>query len=305
MYKNTFGRVPTSSMINVGFWRRCAAQVIDGFIIAFISFVAGIVLGVVLVAAGVRDASASRIPGYIVGMAISWLYFALQESSAVQASLGKRAFGLKVVDERGQRIEFGRATFRFFGKILSGLILGIGFLMAGLTPRKQALHDIFAGTFVVFRAANPGQPIPSARPRMPWYGWVLNAALLAYPVVVFALAFPAYGTYMLRVQVVEGVIAGDAAKTEVADFYSEKGRCPKSGAEVGFDESSAGSRYVDSVTIQPNCTVTVTFNSAGPVRSALRGQQIDISGQPNPDGILTWTCGGTVAAALLPQSCHK
>jgi uncharacterized RDD family membrane protein YckC len=59
------------------------------------------------------------------------------------------ALGIRVTDLDGGRISFGRATGRYFGKILSGLILGIGFLMAAFTERKQALHDLLAGTLVV------------------------------------------------------------------------------------------------------------------------------------------------------------
>ena len=65
------------------------------------------------------------------------------------ATPGKMACGIKVTDLDGRRISFGRATGRFFGKILSTLILLIGFLMQPFTARKQALHDILAGTLVV------------------------------------------------------------------------------------------------------------------------------------------------------------
>src|SRR5690348_16789832 len=127
MYSNAFGRVPVSAAVNAGFWRRCAAHLIDSFLLFALMWIAAIVLGLALVFAGLRDAMTVRVLSYVVIVAIDWLYFALQESSAQQATLGKRAFGLKVVDERGERIAFGRATFRFFGKILSSLILGIGF----------------------------------------------------------------------------------------------------------------------------------------------------------------------------------
>jgi uncharacterized RDD family membrane protein YckC len=77
-----------------------------------------------------------------------WLYEALMESSSYQATLGKMIFGMKVTDLYGNRISFGRATGRHFAKILSGLILCIGFIMVGLTERKQGLHDLIAGTLV-------------------------------------------------------------------------------------------------------------------------------------------------------------
>jgi uncharacterized RDD family membrane protein YckC len=80
---------------------------------------------------------------------VVWLYFALMESSSYQATLGKMALGIKVVDMDGQRISFGRATGRFFAKYLSGILLCVGFMMAGWTRWHQALHDILAGTLVV------------------------------------------------------------------------------------------------------------------------------------------------------------
>ena len=78
----------------------------------------------------------------------NWIYEAGLESSSKQATLGKMAMGLKVTDLVGRRISFARATGRHFAKILSGMILLIGYIMAGFTERKQALHDMIAGTLV-------------------------------------------------------------------------------------------------------------------------------------------------------------
>ncbi len=80
---------------------------------------------------------------------MNWIYYAALESSSWQATLGKKILGLKVTDLAGNRISFARASGRFFGMILSSMILGIGFLMAGFTARKQALHDILAGCLVL------------------------------------------------------------------------------------------------------------------------------------------------------------
>jgi uncharacterized RDD family membrane protein YckC len=75
-------------------------------------------------------------------------YFAAQESSRAQATIGKRIFGLQVGDFEGKRISIGKAILRTFGKYISGQILLIGYLMAFFTKNKQALHDFLAGTFV-------------------------------------------------------------------------------------------------------------------------------------------------------------
>jgi uncharacterized RDD family membrane protein YckC len=151
-----------------GFWLRVVAHIID-------SLVAGVVFGVIaaiaLAAVGVgslRDLGAqmaqpnpvfptSLILGFVALILfltiVSWLYFAGMESSIHQATLGKMALSLVVTDMQGNRIGFGRASARFFSKIITGLIpFGIGYLMAGFTEKKQALHDMIA-TCLVLRNA--------------------------------------------------------------------------------------------------------------------------------------------------------
>jgi uncharacterized RDD family membrane protein YckC len=82
--------------------------------------------------------------GFVI---VQWLYFAGMESSGRQATFGKSVMSLRVTNYDGQRISFGHATGRFFAKLISGLIpFGIGYLMAGFTEKKQALHDLIAGT---------------------------------------------------------------------------------------------------------------------------------------------------------------
>ncbi|WP_446728107.1 RDD family protein [Peribacillus sp. TH14] len=54
-----------------------------------------------------------------------------------------------MTDLNGGRIGFGRATGRYFATIISGMIFYIGYIMAGFTSKKQALHDMIAGTVVV------------------------------------------------------------------------------------------------------------------------------------------------------------
>ena len=85
---------------------------------------------------------------FLIGL--YWLYFAGMESSERQATFGKAAMSLRVTDLEGRRLTFGHATGRFFAKIITGMIpLGIGYFMAGFTEKKQALHDMIAGTLVL------------------------------------------------------------------------------------------------------------------------------------------------------------
>ena len=94
-----------------------------------------------------------------------WLYFAFLESSISQATLGKRALGLRVADEQGQRIGFGRATARHFGRFLNAFSFGIGYLIIAFDPRKQGFHDMLAHTVVVrtppAAAVTPTIPAPA------------------------------------------------------------------------------------------------------------------------------------------------
>jgi uncharacterized RDD family membrane protein YckC len=71
------------------------------------------------------------------------------ESSPMQATLGKKICGLRVTDLNGERLSFGRATGRFFARIVSGIPCMIGYLFPFFTEKKQALHDMIAGTLVI------------------------------------------------------------------------------------------------------------------------------------------------------------
>ncbi|PCI24877.1 hypothetical protein COB57_03855 [Candidatus Peregrinibacteria bacterium] len=86
---------------------------------------------------------------FLVQVLVPYIYYAKMESSENQATLGKMALGMKVTDMNGKRISFGRASGRYWGKILSGLTILIGYIMAGFTDKKQALHDMMAGCLVV------------------------------------------------------------------------------------------------------------------------------------------------------------
>ena len=141
-----------------GFWLRFVAAIIDALITGVGGAIAGGcvggIIGMMIVGQGGATADVmfpARVAGNCLGIVVAWLYSAIMESSPRQATLGKMALGLIVTDENGERITFARASGRHFAKIISGLILLIGYMMAGWTERKQALHDMIAGTLVVRR----------------------------------------------------------------------------------------------------------------------------------------------------------
>lgn len=155
----------TGKVRYAGFWLRFVAYLIDDILLSIIGFVISLPFIGTIVFSGIAlsemEKSEERTFFGIAGIvgavlllvititAVSWLYFALMESSKQQATLGKMALGLKVTDMNGEKISFGRATGRYFGKILSGMIFMIGYILAGLTEKKQALHDMIAGCLVI------------------------------------------------------------------------------------------------------------------------------------------------------------
>jgi uncharacterized RDD family membrane protein YckC len=152
-----------------GFWRRFAAWILDGLLLSLVTLPFTLQFDGGVAAEAARTSAAGTI-----STVVGWLYFALMESSAKQATVGKMALGIIVTDLDGRRIGFGRATGRYFAKILSALTLGIGFLMAGFTERKQALHDMVASCLVI-RGAAPSQarvtsPTAPPLPPPPPYG---------------------------------------------------------------------------------------------------------------------------------------
>lgn len=183
--------LPDSPNVHAGFWRRCAAMIIDGLLIGLaLALVQAVLSFAVIGTLGTGGEGLGALASMfgvmsLLSLVIQWLYFALFESGSAQATPGKRVLGIKVVDDRGRRIGFGRASGRFLGKILSGALLGIGYLMAGWTERKRALHDMVADTCVVFAAVEYGRPMPTDRAPMPWYGWLVNiVGLGAVPLLV-------------------------------------------------------------------------------------------------------------------------
>src|SRR6266436_442581 len=84
-----------------------------------------------------------------LAIAAGWLYYAYFESPEWQGTVGKKVMNLAVTDPEGNRVTFGRASGRYFARFITKLIpLGIGFILAGITEKKQALHDMIASCLV-------------------------------------------------------------------------------------------------------------------------------------------------------------
>ncbi len=159
----------TQHVTYAGFWLRFVAYLIDSVILSVGVFALVIPL-LLLMGMGAfferlahhsyEPPNPAAIAGILslvftfiaVSVLLKWLYFAYLESGEKQATWGKQALGLYVTDGAANRVTFGRASGRFFAKMISSLIpLGIGYIMAGFTEKKQALHDMIAGCLVLRR----------------------------------------------------------------------------------------------------------------------------------------------------------
>jgi membrane associated rhomboid family serine protease/uncharacterized RDD family membrane protein YckC len=143
-----------------GFWRRAMAAIVDGQALNVSVFLSMVLLGLQLPslrlgADGTPIFIGSWLGSMVIGVLLGWLYFTLFESSALQATPGKLIFGARVTDLAERRIAFGRANARYWGKFLDVLTLAIGYLMAGWSRKRQALHDKLAETLVVLRPTTP------------------------------------------------------------------------------------------------------------------------------------------------------
>ena len=153
---------PAPSSPYGGFWIRFLAYIIDRLILGIVATPLYFILIMPRLLPLIQDAESNGEPSpqmiaALVGAGVTagclvligaWLYEALLTCSSWQGTIGKKVLRLKVTDEAGNRIGFGRSTGRFFAKIISTMIMYIGFIMVGFTDRKRGLHDMIAGTLV-------------------------------------------------------------------------------------------------------------------------------------------------------------
>lgn len=309
-----------------GFWRRVAALFIDAVVFSAIHWTLVLCAGMWLMVpwALLGDGHGPAMAGLVdivlqpFGIVVVWLYFAVCESSRWQASIGKLALGLQVTDEYGRRIGFAQATGRYFGKFVSVLLLGVGFLLAAWTGRKQALHDDMAGCCVVrkrglaawHRGLVPAPGLVPLPPASGMPGWgialvVIGACIfLVLPVTSFTTAFaiPAWQSHALRTEVAQGLELTERARALVAEYIGLRGALPENNRVLGLPKPEAiQARYVTSVRVAGGKVVVTYGNEASGV---IRGGHVVISPMGNA-ARLHWRCSSNdIDAKYLPRQCQ-
>ena len=142
------------------FWWRLLAYVIDYIVVLLSLMVLGVGLGLILAYTGGQSSGSdatinetsmaeARTGLRLLVLIILTFYNAAFEATRLQGSIGKVICKLKVVNGSGERISFGIALGRNFGKILSSMVCGLGFLSVFWDKNKQSWHDHLAKTFVI------------------------------------------------------------------------------------------------------------------------------------------------------------
>jgi uncharacterized RDD family membrane protein YckC len=154
------GVAPVVAFAYAGFWIRFLAVLIDTVILMVVNtIVSSLMMGSVITpmprvtpGANPMDVLPGLLAAMGASMAVSTTLSALYESlfiAYLAATPGKLAVGLKVIRSNGDPVGIGRSFGRHFAKYLSGMILAIGYIMAGFDAEKRALHDMICDTRVV------------------------------------------------------------------------------------------------------------------------------------------------------------
>jgi uncharacterized RDD family membrane protein YckC len=279
--------------LHAGFLRRVAASFVDGLVMLAPLLAISLALG--------RPSPWTP----VLQLLAWWAYKAGLEGGPRHATLGKRALGIKVARIDGEPVSFGRASARFFGAVLSAVTLGIGFLMAGFTRRRQALHDMIASCVVVRADATP-EEIRLGAGTMPLTlaAWAGAAVGLLLPVlgILAAIAIPIYADYGIRRSMTAAVLAEGAAWQPRAEAaFAEYAR--GSGTPAAIERKGA-SGYVRTVVIRnPERRIELNldasrFRSARIAPDAQIQLVLDASGK--------WNCRARgVPARYLPPACRS
>lgn len=153
------GVAQPGQMVYGGFWIRFVAKFLDGLLMWVVNTAANLALSFLFFGRLIFEPNASDVDqaGTLIafqgvtflvnlttGLLYAWFFI-----SRYSATPGKMALGLKIVCADGSPLGHGRIIGRYFAEILSGLILGIGYIMAAFDDEKRTLHDRICDTRVI------------------------------------------------------------------------------------------------------------------------------------------------------------
>ncbi len=138
-----------------GFWVRLAAYVLDSVVVFFALLAVRLAVSGVMAAAKDTVLAGNLLFQYnlkdIVLYVSEALYFILC-TYYTGTTLGKKAMNLRVVRaDGGEKLGLFTVVYReTVGRFLCSVIMGAGYLMAGIDKEKRGLHDILCDTRVIY-----------------------------------------------------------------------------------------------------------------------------------------------------------
>ena len=141
-----------------GFWIRFCGVIIDGILMQLVRIpMSLLILGAVMSPLQTLQSRANpmaltgaMLTLTLVSMLVAFLYEVIM-IRYYGATVGKMAVGVKVIRTDGGDVSWGVSIGRYFMKFVSGIILAIGYIMAGFDDEKRALHDRVCDTRVVYK----------------------------------------------------------------------------------------------------------------------------------------------------------
>ena len=298
-----------AGFVYAGFWKRLFAYWVDGIIFAFFAWIFIFFFFASSFNPNTDPMNAfSQLALIYVGYFVAWwLYFALQESSSAQATLGKRLLGIKVTDMQGQGLSFGHAAGRQLAGVVTQMTFTIGYLMAAFTGRKQALHDMIAGCVVVNRNFDSSQiqaTNVSPPPGMS-IGAIIGvvAIVLIIPVggIIAAISIPAYQDYTVRATVNEGYAHAKEATPSIVAYSEENGYWPQNFEQAGLStEDFQTDKYY--IQLLPTGELLVSFQRPQQISNG----SLKLVPEFNTDATYSWKCvTADLEVVHVPSDCRN
>jgi len=120
--------------------------------------------------------------------------------------------------------------------------------------------------------------------------------------ILAAVALPAYSDYTVRAKVSEIVLAASGGKTAVAEAYQTLGHMP---AAASSGVGGQTSKFVKSVTYTSAGADTANIEAvASTAETKISTSSIIISGSGDTNGVVQWTCNGTINPKYKPSNCR-
>ena len=268
---------PQSTFDHLG--NRAAAFLVDLFVVMVI------VIAAIQAAIGLDV----KLPGWLF-YTVAGLYFGILPATPLQGTLGKRMLGVRIADGAGRRIGLGRALLRLVAFVPSFAIAGAGLLLAAFTARRQALHDLMAGTFVVSRGATP-DAIAQVPPPVSGTNRIVGGVVIAIGVLGIYQFLMIYNDRPKRGYAGTMILATEPFKTEVVKALQARAPMPA---------AASLPRYARAMSAQPDGTIVIDVAD-----ELFPGGRLMLRPASNAKGEVMWTCSSEkIQQGLLPAYCR-